>query len=121
MAALRKDGVGRGTDRNENDDINIIAPLSGISLPHKKGSEECTEKKIENLSIFPCSLPIHLSTTLNNSLSIAPDSVSALKSTVPKGGLSAKEILKNPALARLLVLAAKKVMKQRKQVELDGI
>ena len=33
--------------------------------------------------------------------------------TYPKGGLSALDLLKNPALARLLVLAAKKVKEQR--------
>ena len=31
---------------------------------------------------------------------------------VPKGGLCARDVLKNPALARLLVLAARKVKEQ---------
>lgn len=103
MTALRGKGIGGNGGLNKESETATAVPFCDFI-----SSSSCEREKISN--------PLFQSLTTQNK-SVLSYSVPKgdLKAPFPKGGLSAAEILKNPALSRLLVLAAKKVKEQREK------
>ena len=109
MTALRGKGIrGNGGLNKESETASKVPFCDSISSSSCEREEFSEREKISN--------PLSQSLTTQNK-SVLSYSVPKRdpKAPFPKGGLSAAEIIKNPALSRLLVLAARKVKEQREK------